>query len=148
MKGQYTILGEILLFAFGIAIANYVIFSFQGTHSKTSDVALMDNYNTLASVVSGAVVKASEQGNSSVRIAIPEKIAGRAYAVSLKGGNVIVFDTGAAHLNATQKLFNITQENCISSDAFCARGDVISASRYIEVFSDGKNIVLRRMRAV
>lgn len=145
-KGQHIILGEILLFAIGIAIANYVIFSFQSAETRTSEVALKDNFQLIADMVSTSVIKASESSNVSVRLFLPEKISERTYAVSLKGDSVIVFDLYNTGINTTQKLFNITQENCISNNAFCARGDVASTARSIEIFSDGKDIILRRLR--
>lgn len=145
-KGQNIILGEVLLFAIGLVIANYVIVSFQKTESRTGEVTLKDNFQQIANAVSTAVVKASESANSSVRLFLPASITNRVYAISLKGGDVVVFDLNNPAINVTQKLFNITQENCISNNAFCAAGDAISSSRAVEIFSDGKNVVLRRLR--
>jgi len=146
MKGQYLILGEILLFAFGLAIANYVIFSFQRTEGRTNEVALKDNFQLIANMLSTAVIKTSESANSSVRFFLPEKISGRTYAISFKSDSVIVFDLDNPEVNVIQKLFNITQGNCISDNAFCSSGDVVSTAKSIEVFSDGKTVILRRLR--
>lgn len=145
-KGQNIIFMEILLFGFGILLANFVIVSFQGTDEKTQEIALKDNFRLVANAVSTAVVKASESANSSVRLLIPEKISEKVYMISMKGDSVMIFDPYNPEINASQKLFNITQENCISDNAFCAQGDVISTSKSVEVFSDGKTIVLRRLR--
>lgn len=146
MKGQNIIIGEILLFAIGIAIANYVIFSFQKAQDKTTEIAIKDNFRAIANTVSAAAAKAVESGNISVRIKLPEKMSGRQYAISLKNDYIVVFDLLNSEINVTQKLFNITQENCISDNAFCARGDVVGTARIAEIRADGKNIVLRRLR--
>lgn len=146
MKGQNIVLSEILLFAIGIAIANYVIFSFQRTEDRTTEVALKDNFRALAGVVSVAAAKATENANLTFVFPIPERISGRQYSISMKGDSVLVSDLLKSEINVTQKLFNITQENCISNNAFCASGDVVSAARAIEITSDGKNIVMRRAR--
>ncbi len=146
MKGQNIIIGEILLFAIGIAIANYVIFTFQKAQDKTTEIAIKDNFKAIANTVSAAAAKAVESGNISVRILLPERMAGRQYVVSLKKDSVVVYDLLNSGINVTQKLFNITQENCISENTFCARGEVISAARAVEIRADGKNIVLRRLR--
>jgi hypothetical protein len=151
MKGQYLILAEILLFAFGLAMANYAISTFQGAQGRTSEIAAKDNFRLIANSVSTAVVKASENGNSSIRLFLPEEIAGREYAIALKEDSVIVFDLNDPAINVTQKLFNITQQNCNSDNAFCARGAVsgsfvASSAKAIEIFSNGKDIVIRRLR--
>ncbi|MBI2232471.1 MAG: hypothetical protein HYU56_01000 [Candidatus Aenigmarchaeota archaeon] len=146
MKGQNIIIGEILLFAIGIAIANYVIFSFQKAQDKTTEIAIKDNFRAIANTVSAAAAKAVESGNISVRIQLPEKMSGRQYSIYLKNDYIVVFDLLNSEINVTQKLFNITQENCISDNAFCAKGDVVSTARIAEIRADGKNIVLRRLR--
>jgi len=143
-KGQHVILGEILLFIIGLAIANYVLFSFQKAEMRVSKVSLKDNFQLIANTVSTAVTKVTESANSTIRFFLPERISNRVYRVVLRGVSVTVFDVDNPEINVSQKLFNISQENCISDNAFCAQGDIISTARSIEIFSDGKNIILRR----
>lgn len=146
MKGQNLILAEILLFAFGLAIANFVIVVFQKTESRTGEFSTKDNYRLVAGMISTAIIKASQNTNATVKVLLPEKISGRIYEIHLQGGAVTVIDEKNPDINVTQKLFNITQENCISDNAFCAGGIVTSTAGSAEIVANGKTILLRRAR--
>ncbi len=135
MKGQYRIVGEVLIFTVGILIAYYVIINFQVLQDATNEFAMSDQLSDVTNIISAAVVKAAMNENSNIIISVPEKLSDNAYMITLQDDSLILSYLNT-DIKATKKIFNINKKYVIS-------GSVLSTAKFIEIVNDGK-IRLRR----
>ena len=141
MKGQYKVLTEVILFGLGVAIASFVILSFQTVQTNVIELAVEDNMRSVSNLITTAVIKVAEAGVASMRLEIPKDISEHSYIISVDGDLLVLASLEKPDINVTQQLFNITQNHNI-----IIMGNVLSSSsRYLEVSSeDGINIIIRR----
>ncbi len=140
MKGQYRIIKEVILFAIGVGIAVFVLFSFSKLEKDIEVVTMQNRMRVIASDIRNAIFKLYESGaNSTIYLEIPEKLGDNVYVIKLIDDNITLFLYDNPKINVTEKIFNISQDNLIS-------GEVASISKYIEITRSGSNIILRRYR--
>ena len=109
MKGQYRIISEIILFGVGILITSYVIINFNNLQSAVKEITLDDQMNSVADVVSAAVIKVASADNASIRLVIPDKISDSIYRIAIRdadGGKLVISKLDGT-ASVERKLFNI-----------------------------------------
>jgi hypothetical protein len=136
MKGQHHILNEILIFAFGIAIASFVVISFGGMSNSIEKVSLEDQFGSIAGIIRNGIVKA-HYTNSTVRIMIPEKISNNNYKIILSGNEMTIISLDGS-INITKQLFNMDKSYNIN-------GEVVSSASYVKITRRGNIIELSRI---
>lgn len=142
MKGQFKIVNELLIFAIGIGIAVVIIFIFQTVRDVTSNIAIKDQAEEVANLLSSYILKANQSGSYyEARIKLPEKIGGHNYYIKIKDKNgkailAIVTSTGYSF---SQELFNIDKNKIITET-------IPSSAEYIIISSNETNIFLNRLR--
>ncbi len=82
-------LEQMILFSAGVVIVITVFSIFTTISDKTRKQAEEDQMKEVASAVAGAMI-ATTQGESTVRMLIPEKLAGSQYSVDVNTQNVTV----------------------------------------------------------
>ncbi|MCX6815512.1 MAG: hypothetical protein NT120_01500 [Candidatus Aenigmarchaeota archaeon] len=138
MKGQYKLIFEVLLILAGIVMTGFVIANFQGMQKAATSIALRDSFNTVANNVIIAVIKASNEENSIIRLDIPDQISSNVYKIGMEGDLLTVSSVNNPEINITRQIFNIGQPNRIS------KSEVISSAGNIEVVTENGRIRLRR----
>ena len=138
MKGQHSILREVFLFAIGVAITSFIVLSFNNVKQTTTELALKDQLLKVADTVLGSVVQLAElRENATIRLILPPRLSDEIYRIKLSEDSVSVFLLNNPSVNATKKIFNITNTYVIS-------GEVISTGKYFEIIAENKNIRIRR----
>ncbi len=145
-KGQYRIISEILLFGVGIIIMSYVIVNFDTLENSVQEITINDQLNSVADLVSTAVVKVANQENATIRIKVPSKISDSFYRISLKdadGGKLVIREIdGPAFVE--RQLFNINYNNTINNGNIINNSEVISSAQFIEIVKNEKITIVRR----
>jgi hypothetical protein len=135
MKGQYRIVGEILIFAIGIAITSFVIVSFQKVSDSVSRISIEDQLTSVSNLLSSGIVKAAGT-DSTIRLNIPREVSGMVYRISVKDDTIII-STANNLVSVSKQIFNIGHPYIIS-------GDVFSSAEYIDIVSSDSNIMIKR----
>src|SRR3989344_6010510 len=146
MKGQYRIISEIILFGVGILITSYVIINFNNLQSAVKEITLDDQMNSVADVVSAAVIKVASADNASIRLVIPDKISDSIYRIAIRdadGGKLVISKLDGT-ASVERKLFNINYDNTISSNNVINNSEVVSSAQFIEIVKNEKITILRR----
>ena len=146
MKGQYRIISEIILFGVGILITSYVIINFNNLQSAVKEITLDDQMNSVADVVSAAVIKVASADNASIRLVIPDKISDSIYRIAIRdadGGKLVISKLDGT-ASVERKLFNINYDNTISSNNVINNSEVVSSAQFIEIVKNEKITMLRR----
>ena len=144
-KGQHRIISELLLFAVGIVITSYVIINFNAMQDSMKKIAVSDQLETVADIVSAAVVKVANTDNATIKLMVPYLVSGKQYKISLKdvdGGKILINTLdGSAYVE--RQLFNIDYDNTISSNRIINNSEVISSAQFIEIVKNEKITLLR-----
>ena len=136
MKGQERIIGEILIFAIGLAITSFVVVNFDSVEQSIDAISSTDQLDRIADVVQAAVVKVSLAGDATVRLHVPAQISANDYRIQLVDDHVLVslLDN---ETQVTRKIFNINKKYVIS-------GNVVGSAEYVEVTATGNQLMLAR----
>jgi hypothetical protein len=139
MKGQYRVLLEIIFILIGILITGYVLSTFDTLQNSVNKITIEDNFNVVANNALNALLKASASNYSLVRFAVPPTISGHTYKILVDpdGNSILVVSLKNININATRKIFNITSDRIVKSEA-------ISSSIVIEAVSEGGMVRIRR----
>lgn len=138
MKGQYKIVVEIMLFAIGLSITSYVILSFGNVQRSVENVTTIDNMDLVGDVIIDGIIKASQIGNSTVKLTIPEHISSSNYKVTIENDEMTISSLQNPSIFVKRQIFNISQIYSISNRS------IVSAAKFIEIKSDGTNIWIKR----
>lgn len=138
MKGQYKIVVEIMLFAIGLSITSYVILSFGNVQKSVENVTTIDNMNVVGDVIINGIIKASQTGNSTVKLTIPAQISSSNYRVTIENDELTISSIQNPSIFIKRQIFNISQIYSISNRS------IASAAKFIEIKSDGNNIWIKR----
>lgn len=135
MKGQYTVINEVLLFGIGAVIA----FSVAGTVSfsveSIQNYAQRDQYHYTANLVSLAVSKVylcGKVGDCELVVNIPRKLANDRYFISLSNDKITLSNL------KTDEEFSIDTMNLNK----ILKGTATSSARYFILSSQGNTITL------
>ncbi len=128
-KGQYKIVNELFLFAVGILLTAFVLFSFQDVEKKTEDYASMDKINGISNMVFSGIVKVAGD-NSTLKLHIPNQ--GGRYRISARNNYLVVSAVDNPAHNVTRFL---------NMGEYIIIGDV--AAEYVEISSSGSSITIR-----
>lgn len=138
MKGQYRIVKEILLFAIGIGIATFILVSFQSVYDNVSEITLKDQLVNVGDLVAGGLVKSVESDSQSViRMQIPEDVSGEIYRIRLNGNVMTVEVYGNPDISVSRNIFEYNA-------TYDVKGDVVSTAKYIEVYFDDPDLIIKR----
>ncbi|HLD85686.1 MAG TPA: hypothetical protein VI968_03965 [archaeon] len=129
MKGQIRIISEVLLFMVGIAIASFVIYVFGNISSSVQVISTGDQMKAVGNEVADAIIKASKNANTTIRVEVPMRLSGSPYSIWVLD-HVVVSD-GKTTVYA--ELFNITK----SYDIIVLSGKISSAAQFVEIQSTG-----------
>jgi hypothetical protein len=138
MKGQYKIVVEIMLFAIGLSITSYVILSFGNVQRSVENVTTVDNMDVVGDVIINGIIKASQIGNSTVKLTIPEQISTSNYEVNIENDELTISSIQNPSIFIKRQIFNISQIYSISNRS------IASAAKFVEIKSDGTNIWIKR----
>ncbi len=139
IKGQYRVIVEIMLFGLGVAIAGFVLLSFQDLQKNADDIAIKDQMGTVLNTVINAVVKASLTNNAIIRLDIPVSVSGRTYKLFVENNkNLTAIDLTDTTINASREIFNIDEPNNRVS------GEVVSSAGVVEISYSGGKIIIQR----
>jgi hypothetical protein len=150
MKGQYRIVSELILFGVGIMITTYVIVNFGSVQETVKDVTLRDQLESIADVVSTAIVKTSNCESCVIRLSIPDKVSDSLYKIYIKSeyeditGGVLIINTVDGKVSVQRQLFNINYDNIVGSGDIINNSEVTSNAQFIEIFKNEK-ITIRRV---
>ena len=142
MKGQYTIIVELLLVLIGIFITGFVISTFNTVQASVTNVSVDDSFNAVANDITIGVLKASLNNNSLVRVSVPNKISDHVYKIRLGTNEISVTSLKDSGISIRREIFNISLVNrIITSEAASALGAV-------EIVNDANGIKIRRPPSV
>ena len=102
--------------------------------------------NSVADVVSAAVIKVASADNASIRLVIPDKISDSIYRIAIRdadGGKLVISKLDGT-ASVERKLFNINYDNTISSNNVINNSEVVSSAQFIEIVKNEKITILRR----
>ncbi len=145
MRGQYTILSEILIFSVGLAIASYVSMSFSGVKEFIGSVSTDDKMENAAITILNSI-GASIREKSYIVLEIPQAVSGKVYrirVVDAGGGECALHDDcflnlSTADASVAKQIFNISQ-------SYSIKGDLYSSARFLTITSGNGEIVLGRV---
>lgn len=137
MKGQYRIVLEVMLFAIGVAMASFVLVSFQDLQETISANAMTDQLNAVLIDVMNGAVTASLNENALVRVAIPPTINGEAYRIVAENDVLTASLLEHPDVAVSREIFNIEEGNRV-------RGDIVSGARIVAITYDGTTMTLQR----
>ena len=135
MKGQQRVVNEVMIFAVGIAITTFIIFSFQNISDGISRISVEDQLISVSNLISSGIVKAAGT-DSIIRLRIPKDVSGMIYKISLRDDNITVA-TIEKPVSLSKEIFNI-------ANPYIIRGEVFSSAEYIDIISSGSDITIKR----
>ena len=137
MKGQYTLVNEILVFILGIFIAVLAVTSLGSIEDSINSVSTMDTLTAISDYVSAGIANAYENGeNSTIILRMPVDISAKACRVRIVDGNLVVSLPEDERINVTHEIFNISAVKNIN-------GEFMSNSPYVTVIHNATSIEIR-----
>ncbi|MDI6721884.1 MAG: hypothetical protein QMD85_05800, partial [Candidatus Aenigmarchaeota archaeon] len=137
MKGQNTIINEILLFAMGISITAAVITNFQLIQKSSTETTIYRNFDNVANTVINGITEVMKEDYGKVVIKIPDRIASVTYRIKVSSDILMVSVIDNPRINITKSLFNISHTtHGHPEEREIIYGDVVSTARYIEIISE------------
>lgn len=125
MKGQYRLVGELLIFSIGIFIAYVSSTSLGNIEDMINSISTQDQLVAVSDFFSLAILKTYQAGeNSTIRFTIPDYISGKSYRIRAYNGMLLVSLGSDERINVTHEIFNISSGKVII-------GDLYSSSKYI-----------------
>ncbi|MCD6092498.1 MAG: hypothetical protein J7J38_00570 [Candidatus Aenigmarchaeota archaeon] len=138
MKGQYTLVTEVLIFFLGISIATLVLLSFNSIEKSFTDTAITDEMRGVSNLITAGIVKVFEsKENTTLILKIPKTIAKNVYRVHVDNNNLTISLVKDPRVKIEQELFNISLSKSII-------GDVVSSSEYIAIKSNATTVEIER----
>jgi len=135
MKGQHRIVSEVMIFAIGVAITSFVVFSFQNISDSVSRISIKDQLTSVSNLIRSGIIKAAGT-DSIIRLRIPKDVSGTIYKISLEDDDITI-STIKEPVSVSKQIFNI-------GHPYIIRGEVFSSAEYIDIISSGSNIIIKR----
>jgi hypothetical protein len=110
-KGTHIVIEQVFLALMGIVIIVLVFSVFQGLRENTGDFVAEQQFESVATYVHNAVIKAYETGRYSdfvkIRMELPAEIAEHPYTINLSNSNITVEALDDATLTQSLQIYNI-----------------------------------------
>jgi hypothetical protein len=138
MKGQYLVVNEVLIFAFGVAIAVFILLNFQTLKLVFKNISIEDQLFDVSNLIKTGVVKAVETGaNTTVRLHVPQKLSNEVYKIYVTNDVLVVSLLRDSKVNVTQEFFNLSSQYNII-------GSVVSSAEYVDITFNGTAVEIKR----
>lgn len=135
MKGQYTVVQELLLFAIGILVVVFVVSIFSNIEDTVTEYTVAQNIEKIGNRIMNGITKVleNEEMNATIVIEVPILLSNHVYKISI--GRELNISTKVATFS--QNIFNISNKYNIS-------GEAMSSAGRIKIEYNQTHITLRR----
>lgn len=133
LKGQEMVFELVMIFGIGVVVMTILYSAFSGYQVYYSSIGTGDSLNKVKQVMTTAILSVAEkQGDSSMVMAIPPRIASKLYVIDLSGSGLNVSTENTYRSSA---LYGLQQR-------FSFSGSVPSANGRVTIYKTGSQIII------
>ncbi|MBI4896501.1 MAG: hypothetical protein HY832_03040 [Candidatus Aenigmarchaeota archaeon] len=140
MKGQYKVISQILIFAIGIAVAGFVLISFDRVGNVVHDASINDGLVGVSDIIVNAISRAVQQDGTNITIQIPKKIGDTPYTIAMNATHLILKPMGVSSITVSREVFNIDAQYTVIS--------IPSSAEFIDISFSNNNVGMKRSEKI